>query len=439
MLSEERLLVIEREKPDAPVILSLTNGAVLARPAFSADSAQPASNPRYALLHNSDKSGARLFDLQENHAVEVPPNLGLDVYGEEMALDTEEGNLSLHRLGEKQTQDTIRLPLVLTAHLRTVAVDPQLETLALSVDGQDAVFHVVNGNRAANAPMFSAAILSDSKSAILLSRQKGEARTLRLDTATGISAEAWPAGKETLHAGGTAFLEDAIPNQPFGIALSRIPSGLIPFRLRALDPVTGKELWKRRFHENPPLPFVDPQGDRLVLAWEAKSGGARAAAKQHARAWEQLRTSKPNQEDTLFEVLDARSGNSLGIVLVQTGGGAMSFESAFSEGDSLILVKDGIRVSLYSLRDGGLKARLDGEKPAANAPSALLALDEGNGLLTLYDLNSGAKRQAYHFPEDVAYTHFSGDGKRLLVLTQLQMAYLLDLSGLGNGQTSARP
>jgi hypothetical protein len=184
---------------------------------------------------------------------------------------------------------------------------------------------------------------------------------------------------------------------------------------------------------------VDPQGDRLVLGWGAKTGGAHKAARQHETAWQSFKTAKINKEDTLFEALDARSGESLGCVLVQTGSGAKSFESAYSEGDSLILVKDGIRLSLYSLRDGSLKARLVGERSAANAQSALLALHRGGGLVTLYDLNSGAQRYELRFQEGIAYLHFSVDGKRLFVLTEHQAAYIIDVNGVGQDPASAKP
>lgn len=129
---------------------------------------------------------------------------------------------------------------------------------------------------------------------------------------------------------------------------------------------------------------------------------------------------------------DARSGKSLGGVLVQVGNHAWSFDAAFSEGDTLFLLKDGIRVSLFSLSDGALKAKLVGNKPAANGVSGLLALNEGAGKLAVYDARTGAKLDQLLFPEQIAYSHFSDDGKRLFVLTQNQLAFVMDVSGVGH-------
>lgn len=36
------------------------------------------------------------------------------------------------------------------------------------------------------------------------------------------------------------------------------------------------------------------------------------------------------------------------------------------------------------------------------------------------------------FPEQIAYSHFSDDGKRLFVLTQNQLAFVMDVSGVGH-------
>jgi hypothetical protein len=207
-------------------------------------------------------------------------------------------------------------------------------------------------------------------------------------------------------------------------------SGAISYRLRALDPASGHELWKRSFAEESPVAFPDPQGVRLVLGWKAKSDGARDAARRHPAAQQTLKKAKLDEHDTFFEVLDARSGKSLGAVLAQVGSHASSFDAAFSAGDSLILLKDGFRVSLFSLSEGTLKAKLVGRKPAASETNDLLVLDEGAGKLALYDSRTGVKLDQLLFPEEIAYSHFSPDGGRLFVLTQHQIAFVLDVSGI---------
>jgi len=211
----------------------------------------------------------------------------------------------------------------------------------------------------------------------------------------------------------------------------------VAYRLSALDPVTGKELWERNFFQNSPVPFADPQGERLVLAWNAKSSGAEAAAKRIRSAWEIFKHAKLSKLDTYFEIVDASSGKSIGGALVQQSSGPYSFEAAFSVGDALFLVKDGKRVSVHSLQDGRLLARLFGVILAANAQSNLFAIEEGPGLLVFYDLATASKLGDHIFPDSIAYTHFSGDGNHLFVLTNHQVAYILDVNAIRSAPPAA--
>ena len=64
--------------------------------------------------------------------------------------------------------------------------------------------------------------------------------------------------------------------------------------------------------------------------------------------------------------------------------------------------------------------------------SGLLVLNEGAGKLAVYDARTGAKLDQLLFPEQIAYSHFSDDGKRLFVLTENQLAFVLDVSGIGH-------
>jgi hypothetical protein len=197
--------------------------------------------------------------------------------------------------------------------------------------------------------------------------------------------------------------------------------------MRVFDTLSGVELWKRNFSSDSPIPFPDPQGGRIVLGWFAKDGGAVKAARQNQKLKETFKSVKTKPQDSFFEVLDARSGKSLGSALVPVGIGPWTYDFAFSEGDSLIVGKDGMRVSLYSIKDGSLLTRMTGNTPAANGPARLLALKANASTLILYDLDSGAKLDEQMFPDEIVYQHFSDDGKKLLVLTEHQWVFVLDV------------
>lgn len=217
-----------------------------------------------------------------------------------------------------------------------------------------------------------------------------------------------------------------------------LPQGVgVPFRLRALDFSTGKELWGRTFTGLPPIPFADPQGERLVLGWEAKSAGALAAAKHWDITKDALKKSAIRDQDSFLEALDARTGKPIGGVLVQGGGGPATFDWIFSVGEMIIYSRDAVRVHLYSMRDGELKAKLLGTRPSASAGTNLLALVTGAGRVIIYDLNSGAKVDDEVFSDAISYTHFSADGHRLFVLTENQYAFVLNVERISVNRSLA--
>lgn len=371
----------------------------------------------------------------------------MDVSGSAMALLIEDGELYLYRLGDKLPYRMAHLPLGNLPELRVASLDSDLKFINLATDGRGAVFSTTAGIRIGDFPRFLAAFGQDASTTFLTMSSTLEAppRILRLDTTlrTSSTSALLSLGNEILRSGGPVLVEYSLDNSVgravnftdlpvLGIAGAVHREAGVPFKLLALDPASGAVVWKRSFFQETPVPFPDPQGTRLVLGWRAQSDEARQAASHYAAAKQILKKAKLDEHDTFFEVLDARSGKSLGGVLVQVGNHTWSFDAAFSEGDTLFPLKDGIRVSLFSLSDGALKAKLVGNKPAANGVSGLLALNEGAGKLAVYDARTGAKLDQLLFPEQIAYSHFSDDGKRLFVLTQNQLAFVMDVSGVGH-------
>jgi hypothetical protein len=437
--NDGRILIASGEKEESPVIVSLNTGGVTGNPAFKADGVRLAANPRYALLSDTGATGVRVFDLEENRELETPSNLSADVFGTEMAVLNDQGKLFLYKIGENRPLLAVDLPLDSLPVLRAAAVTTTLDRVAFSVDGDSAAFQVATGERTFTGPRLSAANFPDQASAyLLLSRDRNDLpRVVQLELSTGKTTPAWSGGKDFLRSGGTVLLEYSLPTmigRLFGVGQDND----IPYRLRALDVTTGKELWKREFSENGPLPFADPLGDRVVLGWYAKSPGAESAAKRIPQVWEIFKHAKISKLDSYFEVLDALSGKSVGGVLIQVGSGPASYDAAFSAGDALFLIKDGKRVSVYSLQDGNLKVRLTGGIPTANSRNNLFAMEEGPGRLVIYDPTTAAKLDEQIFPDAIAYAHFSVDGNRLLVLTRHQVAYVLDVSGV-HANSSATP
>ena|SRR5580693_2566077 len=332
LLGNDRAVAVEKgkgkEKSDTAAMLSLKNGKVLSSFPFTADRIRIASNPRFAVTYNygTDAPSASAFDLEQNRLVDSPPNFSLDINGDEMAVYSVNCSIGLYRLGERSLRASLPLPLNPLPILRSASITPDLEKLALAVDGAGAIFQVSNGQRVASLPNFSAVNFPDPQAALLLLPRNHEnpVRVSRVNLSDGGSSPSWEVGKDQqLHAGGPVFLEYTFKKGSVGFGGEIPESGLqVPYRLRAIDPASGKELWKRDFEDNPPTPFADPQGERLVLGWKAKSPEAKDAAFNFPAAHEIYKKAKLTDHDSFFEALDARTGKSVGGFLLQAGNGA---------------------------------------------------------------------------------------------------------------------
>jgi hypothetical protein len=433
ILPKDLALLADKKDPLQLQVAALNSGELLPNVRVPAKFLAVASDPAYALINQPDTGGVDLFDIPKQTAIPLPPNLAADVLFDVVTLLTAEGELRFYRLGEAQPFIRNRLPLNDLSRLHAALTDPSLSTLALSISGHGAFFDVATGKRLEVYPDFNGITFSSSQSAILLqSPQKREtAPQVSQWTASGPATamtNVWTPPKKAiqLSSGTGALLEysffDSIGagqfliNQYFGI----------DFALRGLESASGRELWQHTYLGESPVPFNDPQGSRFVLGWKANSDSAKRIARSFPSSRSAYKTQKIKNLDSFFEVVDSVTGNSLGGILIQFGSGPSSFDSAFSCGDMLFLVRDSNRIALFNLQSGQPIARVRGQTPACSTAAKLFVAGE-NGKLGFYDLHAGTKLAERKFPDGIAYTRFSETGDRLLVLTVHQEVFVLDV------------
>lgn len=444
----DEVAVLDPKKPDDSVLLSFPDGKTLKKIALSGR-AWDTSAENYLVYSSADATDAGIFDLRNgNSVVKLSDNPAADVYGRDVATYTPNGDLVLSHLLDSTTR-TIHAGAGLLPTLQVVAVTPNLDSLALSVGGEGAVFSVADGKQITKFQNLRGGWCDASTSCYLgvgghniddfelkrVSGSSSEAATIwarndsenkhHLDSAHHTeyfpSASVW--FQHSMDVDPELFLDAGLRNHGSSLASMRIAG----FALQALDTRTGNELWKRDFEKEAPVPFSDPQGDRFVLGWRADSSGGRRAMKENPAATEAFKHDKQADRDSYFEAVDAQTGKTSGGVLAQIDSPPEEFDSAFSEGDWLVLAKDGQRVFVFSISSGQQILKLFGWRPTINAATTTLCLSTLTNRLTTYDLKTGEKLRNYDFKSGVAFAHFSPDGQRLLVLTEDQLVYVLDM------------
>lgn len=460
-VAPNEIAVLDPDNPEKSQIAEFPGGQFVTSLHLAARVATPATQFKYLVVRGSDNENeVRLFDWDAGRTLKAQEKAQMDVTGDTLAIYSQQGELKLVHVPEDKLEAKAILPPPLLPSLRTANVSPSLDAIVLGVGGDAGLFRTATGNQVMPFTRLSGAwFAGDDELYIAASREDGSPATVKkVNPNPETVAETWaPAFKSDpqftildTHFGGPVLfvLEQS--------ALYVFPDGHVDYpghqrrsKLRALDLKSGRELWSRQWHnpvsyaapqgdrvalgwrDDVPVPYADPQGDRVALGWRATMSGGQALAKRYPALKRQMDAAKPTINDAVFEVLEAVSGKGVGTALVQVSSGPESFDSVFSVGDFLICVRDGARVTVYSLSTGEIQARLFGNYVSASAAAGLLAAADGNHL-RLYNLKNGSKIDEYLFPDAPVYTRFSIAGNRLLVLTAQQVAYVIDAGALSS-------
>ena len=458
-VAPNQIAVLDPVNPEKSEILEFPSGQFVAKLHLAADFATPATESQYLIVRGSEgKNEVRLSDWHKGTILKAQEEAQMDVRGETLAIYSRSGELKLlHVAQDSLVEAQTVLPAPSLPSLRVANVSPSLDTIVLSARGDASLFRTTTGNQImtfsrltgawfAGGDELYAAELRDDGMSVLIKEVNPKGKTTTGTWSPKFKSDRQFTILDTRIGGPALFLLEQPSVYVFPDGHTESPGHQSVHKLRAFDMKTGRELWMRQWTHHtpvtiggvgvgqfpvttwydPPIPYADPQGDRVAIGWRAMTSGGQALAKLHPALKAQMDAVKLTLNDAVFEVLDAVSGESVGTALVRAGWGPDSFDSVFSVGDFLICARDGARVTVYSLSTGEIRARLFGYYVSASAATGLLAAADGNHL-RLYDLKSGSKIDEYLFPDTPVYTHFSTVGSRLLVLTAQQMAYVLDL------------
>jgi hypothetical protein len=440
-VAPNEIAVLDPDNPERSQIAQFPRGQFLARVHLAARVAASATESKYLVVRGSDKKNeVRLFDWDAGRTLEAQEEAQMDVTGQTLATYSRQGELKLVHIPDDKLEAETTLPPPWLPSLRTANVSPTLDTFVFGIRGDAGLFQAATGNeRMPLKQLRGRWFAADNELYTTEWDEDGSpAPVKKVNPKLGTYVDTWsPTFKSDprftildTHLGGPVLFvleQSSLYVSPSGVP--NYPGRQRKGKLRALDLKSGRELWSKQWQNDLPVPYADPQGDRVALGWRATMSGGQALAKHYPALKKQLDAARLTINDAVFEVLEAVSGKSVGTALVRVGWGPEGFDSIFSVGDFLICVRDGARVTEYSLSTGEIQARLFGHYVSASAASGLLAAADGNHL-RLYNLKSGSKIDDYLFPDAPVYTRFSTAGNRLLVLTAQQFAYVIDVEGL---------
>jgi hypothetical protein len=197
--------------------------------------------------------------------------------------------------------------------------------------------------------------------------------------------------------------------------------------LEGLDVKTNGVLWSHTYPKETPNVESGRAEGNLVFSWPANSDGAKLEIKNNATLSARWPKVDAGGEDYFLEVVEPLTGQVKGAAIVRSGKGAFRIHGAESSGDWLVVSDSRNRLLVYSVKSGEQTGIIFGRRPVLSGTAPLLAAENERGQLSLYDLNTLARREQYVFTSPIAYTYFAADNRRLFVLSGNQTAYFIKL------------
>jgi WD40 repeat protein len=454
-LSPTKILATMPTGSEDAGIFTFPEGRRLAQFRLSAMDMTLTANPNYVIVKFANNTIA-FFDLERGETIGGFNNSNVALWNDVFVSDSVSGNVSLSNMQSIPGTKTISyrqiasvdIPVGSMNRIYTANVSDNMQWLAVSSKTRGAMWDLNTGERKLHVRGFRGALVAANGTAIgdfpklhpvnhslvYLDGSKSETTILREIPERGArqygrfvllrkSLKALkPPDKEKSKEKGQeeSDASAAGDNEP----LTR------EVRFELQDIVKNQIVWSKDFPKEAPGYFFDDYSGRMILYWSLGSEAGKARVKEEPALVERARQMGNKDDDYVIEIIDAFQNQSVGSLLLETGKGSFDIETGFSEGKWLVLRDDNNRVLVYSILDGNLQQRFFGANAALNPKGHQIAVQNYPGELTIYDLATGNPVTRLRFKTPVAFTRFSLDGKRLLVLTAGQVAYAFDTERL---------
>ncbi len=427
-----RIVGVDRFNPQKSPVVEFPSGKVLDRVPLGGSSLVAATNPRYILIRPIKDRPVAALDLDQKVVAYSNRMSATDVWSEVVASERLGGEIGLYKVKESTTQSTLQLPLGKLGSLRFFTASPDLKWLAMSSRTRGGVWDLETNERASYVRGFENAYCTPNSLFFLdfPAFEKASREIAVLSPVTKQSKERQIDKDDDVTFFGDVFLRTKHKDSNRRARRN--------FELNALDMATAAPLWSRNFPKQGPWISGSPSSGKLILVWNAKADGLRDELARDSNLQERWNKGTPGDTDYFFEVLDARSGTVAGGIVLRTGKYSFLPEDQQAAGDWLVVTDNLHRVLLYSISTGEQKAKWFGYRPQISHNGDRLCLSNGRGRLSIYDLRTLKQMNDLSFANRVSADLFSANGKRLLVLTNDQTAFVIDTAGESSAAPSSK-
>ena len=410
--------------PKKSGLYSFPAGEIVESFPMPGESYRDVASGSYVIMRNG-KRGLLDLSVQKVFTLQRPV---LDAFGDSVLSEQRNGTLGMFSLKGAPVQ-MVSLPQSPLGRIYAADVSPDFQWLAVSGYSRGAVWNLAQGSMAFYIRGFRGAHIDEDK--ILY------ADFPKLNEVERNIAQLNLINKTT--AAGPTLDGSAQQSGPYVTEIKRGKKSndyWTDVVMEVKDARTLSLLWSTPFPKLRPRHWINPQGGTMTLLWPLASGAALAEVKSSPALTAQMAGFKEKEGDYLLKVLDVKNGHTLGQLLIETGKGSFRIRDVITEGDSVVISDTQNRTLVYSLSTGRQKGQIFGGRAALSAASNLLSVENGDGLLSLYNLQTLEKLEQFTFQSRLSLLRFNPQGKRLFVLTGNQAVYVLDVSAFGGAANS---
>ena len=359
-----------------------------------------------------------------------------DVYDSTIVVERLTGEIALHEVGKREPIAVVKLPEGQMGLLKAAAVSPDFNWMAISNGTRGAVWDVTHNIRTMEVRTFHGAWFAPDGSLFVDMPKFAdiERQVARLYPQSGNATTTYKLGDIFAEQHGPYLLvrkprigkatgdvtfspEVLCLQMAFGHGLG---GAAIDEDIEVRDMQDNHVIWSRYFPKE--IPAISFSGRNVVLRWRVSE----VAAHDELAKFPQLKNGA-EKEDVFVEIVDMKTNSAVGALVIKTNKGSFSVYRTVVVGDWVVVTASGNQVIAYSLASGQEKSHFFGSN-ATTSGSGLLAIERESGQLSVYDVANSQLVQQYTFEDPVSFAVFSGDGKRLFVVTASQTAYILDVT-----------
>jgi hypothetical protein len=336
------------------------------------------------------------------------------------------GELGLYKLEKNVLLGQTMISNFSLGRLRAAELSPDLKWLAMSSSSRGGVWKLDDGKAVLYFRAFDGAYLDRDGSFIadFPKFQTQERSIAKVNLVTGAGTQT--PGIESPHAHQLGQVITEFKSAKTDLKKEETPSLAKNVTLQVTDVRTMQPMWSKTYPQERPTLWIAPAWNSAVTAWSVSSDAAKEAIKKNSDLARRAASLKEKEGDYFIEVLDLKSGQLKGQLLIETGKGSFRISDAYAAGDRVIIADSENRVLVYSLSGGEIKGRAFGKYANLSPDGNTLCVENERGKLAFYDIETMNKKDELVFSDPLSFVRYSEDGKRLLVLTRNQFVYLID-------------